>query len=175
MEQTFQTADISEKDEATSSTQSEMEEVVNWTSTVSGYKKRASPVKPPLKFQMDVLTPATASYTGVSAEQTPETWEQLHAFSIPVARRHPIGQNSDSSKVMAKNLDPYKRSKCKTSHRCQFCEKEFKYVSRLREHERVHTGDRPFKCDVCGKYLTLSSSPRVHKRTHTGDRPFKCD
>ena len=174
-EQTFQTADISEKDEVPSSTQSEMEDVVNWTSTFSGYEKRASPVKPPLQFQMDVLTPATAYCTGVSAGRTPETWEQPDAFGMPVARRRAMGQNSDSSKVMAQNQDPYTRSKCKTLHRCQFCQKEFKYASLLRYHERVHTGDRPFKCDVCGKYFTRSDNLCVHKRTHTGERPFKCD
>ena len=173
--QTFRTADKSERDEATSSAQSEMEDVVNWTSTFSGYEKRASPVKPPLQFQMDVLTPATASYTGFSAGRTPGTWEQFRALSMPVAQRRPIGQNSDSSKVMSQNQDPYKRSKCKTLHRCQVCQKEFKYASRLRDHERVHTGDRPFKCDVCGKSFPRSDTLRIHKRTHTGDRPFQCD
>ena len=58
-EHTFQTADISEKDEATSSTQSQMEDVVNWTSAFSGFEKRVSPVNPPLQFEMDVLTPTS--------------------------------------------------------------------------------------------------------------------
>ncbi|XP_065189965.1 zinc finger protein 678-like [Sycon ciliatum] len=175
LEQTFRTADKSERDETACSTLSEMEDVVNWTSPFSAYKKCASPVKPPLQFQIDVFTPATAPYTGVSAGRTPETWEQPDALSMPVERRRLIGQHSDSSKVMAQNQDTYRRSKCKTLQRCQFCQKEFKDASHLREHERVHTGDRPFKCDLCEKSFTCSSSLCVHKRTHTGDRPFKCD
>ncbi|XP_065189980.1 zinc finger protein 41-like [Sycon ciliatum] len=173
-EQAFQTADKSQRDEATSSTQSEMEDVVNWTSTFSGYEKHALPVKPPLQFEMDGLTPATASNTGVFGGRTPDLLEQADAFGMSVERRRPIGPHSESSKVMAQNQDTYRRSKCKTFKTCQFCQKEFKYVSLLREHERVHTGDRPFKCDVCGKSFSQSGSLCVHKRTHTGERPYKC-
>ena len=174
-EQTFRTADESERDDATSCTSSRKGDVVNWTSCFSRYNKRASPREPSLQIEMDVLTSAIATYTGVSARRTPETWEQPDAFGMPVELRRPIKHNAESSKVMAQNHDPDKRSKCKTLQRCQFCQKEFKYVSQLRVHERVHTGDRPFKCDVCEKSFTRSDILCAHKRTHTGVRPFKCD
>ena len=174
-EQTFRIAEKIERDGITSSTQFEMEGVVNWTSTFSGYEKRASPAIPPLQFEMDVSSPPTAPYNGVSAGRTPETWEQPDAFGMPVARRRPIGQNVASSKVMTRNQDQDKRCKCKALQKCQFCHKQFKNKSKLSQHERVHTGDRPFKCDVCGKSFTQSGNLCVHKRTHTGDRPFKCD
>ncbi|XP_065189976.1 zinc finger protein 700-like [Sycon ciliatum] len=172
-EQTFRTAYESERDETISSTPSDMDDVVNWTSAVSGYEKRASPVRSYPQFAMDALTPATASNTGVSAGRTPEIWEKPDACDMPVGHRRPIRPYSDSS--MAQNQVSQKRSKNKTSQRCQYCQKEFKTVSHLRVHERVHTGDRPFKCDVCGKSFTQSCSLCAHKRTHTGDRPFKCD
>eukprot|EP00117_Sycon_ciliatum_P002293 scpid99597/ scgid7584/ len=137
-EQTFRTADKSERDEATSSAQSEMEDVVNWTSAVSGYEKRTSPMRSSPKFEMDALTPATASNTGVSAGRTTEIWENPDACDMPVGHRRPIRQNFDSSKAMAQNQVSQKRSKNKTSQRCQYCQKEFKTVSHLRVHERVH-------------------------------------
>ena len=174
-EQTILTADKSERYEVTSSPLAEMEHVLNWTSTFSGSEKRASPVRPPLQIKIDVSTPPTASNTGLSTGRTSDTLERPDAFGVPVERRRRIGQHSESSKVMAQNQDPCKHSKWKTSQRCQFCPKVFKYVSRFRQHERVHTGDRPFRCDVCGKSFTQSGHLCAHKRTHTGDRPFLCD
>ena len=165
----------SERDEATSSAPSELEDVENRTSAFSAYDKRISPMKPSPQFKMDVLTPDTESNTGVSAGRTREAWEQPDSCAKPVEHRRPVQQISDSTKVMAQSQNPCKRSKCKTSQRCQFCKKEFKNVSHLRDHERIHTGDRPFKCDVCGMSFTQSSNLCTHKRTHTGDRPFKCD
>ena len=177
-EQTFPTAGKSEKDKATSSTPPEMEDVEKQskrTSAFSAYGKRVSPAKPTPQFGMDVLTPATASYTGVSARRTRGTWKEPDGRAMPVECRPPIGQISVSSKIVAQNQGLYKRSKCKTLQRCQFCQKEFKQVSRLRQHEHIHTEDASFKCDVCGKSFTRSDVLCVHKRTHSGDRPFKCD
>ena len=164
----------SERDEVTSSAPTAMEDVENWTSAFSAYDKRASPVKPSLQIEVDVLTPATASNTGVSAGRTRQASVQPDSCDMPVEHRRPTQQISDSSKVRAQNQDPSKRSKCKASQRCQFCKKEFRNVYHLREHERIHTGDRPFKCDVCGVSFTQSGNLSSHKRTHTGERPHKC-
>ncbi|XP_065189973.1 zinc finger protein 184-like [Sycon ciliatum] len=172
---TFRTATKSEVDDATSSALAKVEDVKNWTSAFSPCGKRALPESPSPQFEMDALTPSKGSNTEVSAGKTRETLEQPDACELPVGSRRPIPQYTDSSKAMAQNQDPDRRSKCKTLQRCQVCQKEFQYVSRLRYHERVHTGDRPFKCDVCGKSFTRSEHLCVHKRTHTGDRPFKCD
>ena len=169
---TFPTAGKSENDEATTSMPPELENVE--TSAFSAYDELVSTVKSSPQIEKDTLTPAAASTIGVSPGRLREPSEQPRVCDMPVGSRRPIRQISDSSKAMAQKQDQRKRSKCKTSQSCQFCPKEFKHVSDLRQHERVHTGDRPFKCHVCGKSFTQSGDLGRHKGIHTGERQHKC-
>ncbi|XP_069462864.1 zinc finger protein 271-like [Ambystoma mexicanum] len=57
---------------------------------------------------------------------------------------------------------------------CFVCPKRFKRATDLKEHLRVHTGERPFVCRVCGKAFTQSSALSTHQRIHTGEKPFQC-
>jgi uncharacterized Zn-finger protein len=49
---------------------------------------------------------------------------------------------------------------------CSFCEKSFKWPSHWKSHERIHTGERPFKCEICGKTFTRSDGLQCHKVNH---------
>ncbi|CAE7068986.1 unnamed protein product [Rhizoctonia solani] len=56
------------------------------------------------------------------------------------------------------------------------CGKSYRKPSRLREHERSHTGERPFVCSECGKSYLRDSHLRAHSRSHlpASARPFVC-
>lgn len=58
---------------------------------------------------------------------------------------------------------------------CPLCKKEFKSQSGLRDHIRLHTGERPFVCDFCHMNFARASHLKRHRRMHTGEKPFECN
>lgn len=62
------------------------------------------------------------------------------------------------------------------AHTCTECGKAFLENSKLKRHQLVHSGEKPFQCifEGCGKRFSLNFNLRTHVRIHTGDRPYVC-
>lgn len=65
----------------------------------------------------------------------------------------------------------------KSPIRCRFCKRAFPREKSLQAHQRIHTGERPYRCTHpgCHKSFVQSGQLRTHQRLHTGEKPFRCN
>lgn len=84
-----------------------------------------------------------------------------------------INECSESEKLSHK----HKRTRWGEGRKypCPTCGKVFKIPALLRNHERVHTGERPFLCSLCTRSFTQMYALRNHEQQHRGESPYPCE
>ena len=62
------------------------------------------------------------------------------------------------------------------SYRCPEpgCGKKFQWKRDMKQHERIHTGDKLLVCSVCQKKFTTRQALLHHVVVHMGKKPFQC-
>ncbi|EUB60312.1 Myoneurin [Echinococcus granulosus] len=59
-------------------------------------------------------------------------------------------------------------------NQCSLCLRVFANSASLKQHMRLHRGEKPFKCRFCDKTSATMCNILTHERTHTRERPYKC-
>ncbi|XP_075772564.1 uncharacterized protein LOC142824459 isoform X2 [Pelodiscus sinensis] len=58
--------------------------------------------------------------------------------------------------------------------KCSDSGKSFSEHSHFTNHQKIHTRDAPHNCSDCGKNFSANSHFVIHRMAHTGEKPFNC-
>ncbi|GIY34925.1 hypothetical protein CDAR_47981 [Caerostris darwini] len=56
---------------------------------------------------------------------------------------------------------------------CDLCGRAIKYLRNFKQHQMVHSGEKPHECQDCGKAFARRNKLRRHERIHA-ENPFYC-
>ncbi|KHN76542.1 Zinc finger protein [Toxocara canis] len=106
----------------------------------------------------------------VDSEELFTDFEELEA----VSRRLLSSQHKRRLESAVRSLKSKPRRRPPTVHQCEDCGKILKYPSKIAEHRRSHTGERPHVCPQCGTSFSQKGALKCHIRLHTGEKPYPC-
>ena len=53
-------------------------------------------------------------------------------------------------------------------HKCEVCGKGFSESDRLKDHNNIHTGEKPYLCQFCSACFASKGTHAMHERSHLG-------
>uniref|UniRef100_A0A3Q4HYH8 Zinc finger protein 574 n=1 Tax=Neolamprologus brichardi TaxID=32507 RepID=A0A3Q4HYH8_NEOBR len=138
------------------------------------------------------------SQAGLDLHRLSHTGQTPLKCPVRPCRRRFISNSALEEHVLAHFQGTLSKSKNRPRFRCQICHKEFAYNSTfnvhmrthtderpfevrstvactcVKDHERIHSGVRPFCCWICGKSFSVAARLTEHARTHSGEKPYPC-
>ncbi|XP_026577182.1 zinc finger protein 397-like [Pseudonaja textilis] len=98
-----------------------------------------------------------------------------NASAHPSSHLGETGNSSERANSGVNSLSKIPAGKTEEGwYECSQCGKCFNKAKYWKQHQKIHTGEKPYKCSHCGKCFNQSGNLKTHQRIHTGERPYKC-
>lgn len=116
---------------------------------------------------------------GIHTEERPCGCSDRKSFTagLYLTTRKFTLEKSHSSVVIAKSfrhrsklIDHYRGHTDERPYECSKWRKSFRCKDHLLKHKRFHRGEKPYKCSECGKTFRRNYNLRQHRNVHTGEK-----
>ena len=72
------------------------------------------------------------------------------------------------AKAMARHIASAHIPRNQSKFKCEVCGKGFASTRTLKEHNNIHTGEKPYKCELCTACFASKGTQAMHQRRHLG-------
>ena len=87
-----------------------------------------------------------------------------------------IDDDTEQNEQQSTSIDNFKAvDSIDKSHQCTVCWKSFDNISRLKQHQVVHSGEYKYQCEICNKTFLRLGNLKAHQSTHIGVRRNSCN
>lgn len=83
-------------------------------------------------------------------------------------------EDDDDNGSVSQTSSSKKESSHKKEHPCPLCDKVFPTQTALKDHKKVHVGEKPLACNICNKPFKQRVSLEAHIQKHKDDDSRTC-